>query len=138
MLTRYGTSARGARARRSYDRIMDDSTWPRPCHVPQHPRGHSDPPDPGQLRGQPGQGMPGTGTGAQLRKTSPGGRIFIAHGRNHARQRRPREQGAARCPAPALRPRPWPSRRVTYHTMLTPACSCRLGAVLRALVSALP
>jgi site-specific recombinase XerD len=27
MLTRYGASARGARARRSYDRIMDD-TWP--------------------------------------------------------------------------------------------------------------
>jgi integrase len=26
MLTRYGASARGARARRSYDRIMDDST----------------------------------------------------------------------------------------------------------------
>ncbi len=25
MLTRYGASARGARARRSYDRIMDDS-----------------------------------------------------------------------------------------------------------------
>jgi site-specific recombinase XerD len=30
MLTRYGASARGARARRSYDRIMDDSTSPRP------------------------------------------------------------------------------------------------------------
>ena len=30
MLTRYGASARGARARRSYDRIMDDSTPPRP------------------------------------------------------------------------------------------------------------
>ena len=28
MLTRYGASARGARARRSYDRIMDDSTSP--------------------------------------------------------------------------------------------------------------
>ena len=26
MLTRYGASDRGARARRSYDRIMDDST----------------------------------------------------------------------------------------------------------------
>jgi hypothetical protein len=26
MLTRYGASARGARARRSYDRIMDDTT----------------------------------------------------------------------------------------------------------------
>jgi hypothetical protein len=26
MLTRYGASARGARARRSYDRIMDNST----------------------------------------------------------------------------------------------------------------
>jgi integrase/recombinase XerD len=26
MLTRYGASARSARARRSYDRIMDDST----------------------------------------------------------------------------------------------------------------
>ena len=26
MLTRYGASARGARARRSYDRIMDDNT----------------------------------------------------------------------------------------------------------------
>ncbi len=26
MLTRHGASARGARARRSYDRIMDDST----------------------------------------------------------------------------------------------------------------
>jgi integrase/recombinase XerD len=26
MLTRYGASVRGARARRSYDRIMDDST----------------------------------------------------------------------------------------------------------------
>jgi len=26
MLTRYGASALGARARRSYDRIMDDST----------------------------------------------------------------------------------------------------------------
>ena len=26
MLARYGASARGARARRSYDRIMDDST----------------------------------------------------------------------------------------------------------------
>jgi hypothetical protein len=30
MLTRYGARARGARARRSYDRIMDDSTGPRP------------------------------------------------------------------------------------------------------------
>ena len=29
MLTRYGASARGARARRNYDRIMDDSTCPR-------------------------------------------------------------------------------------------------------------
>jgi hypothetical protein len=26
MLTRYGASARGARARRSYDRIMNDTT----------------------------------------------------------------------------------------------------------------
>jgi hypothetical protein len=26
MLTRYGASARGARARRSYDRIMDNTT----------------------------------------------------------------------------------------------------------------
>ena len=30
MLTRYGASARSARARRSYDRIMDDSTLPGP------------------------------------------------------------------------------------------------------------
>jgi hypothetical protein len=27
MLTRYGARARGARARRNYDRLMDDSTW---------------------------------------------------------------------------------------------------------------
>jgi len=27
MLTRYGASARASRARRAYDRIMDDSSW---------------------------------------------------------------------------------------------------------------
>ena len=37
----------------------------------------------------------GTDTGAPPRKTSPGGRTFITHGRNHARRRQPREQGAA-------------------------------------------
>lgn len=40
MLTRYGASARGARARRSYDRIMDDST--RSGRNPA--RGHGRPP----------------------------------------------------------------------------------------------
>ncbi len=39
------------------------------------------------------------------------------------RRGQPREQGTARCPAPTLRPRPWPSRRVSYRTMLNPACS---------------
>jgi len=35
MLRRYGASARSARARRSYDRIMED----RPCHEPSPPKG---------------------------------------------------------------------------------------------------
>jgi hypothetical protein len=39
------------------------------------------------LRGQRDQRMPGMGTGASPRKTSPGGRTFKAHGRNHARRR---------------------------------------------------
>jgi hypothetical protein len=29
MLRRYGASARSARARRSYDRVMGDTAWPR-------------------------------------------------------------------------------------------------------------
>jgi hypothetical protein len=33
--------------------------------------------------------MPGMDTGAPPRKTSPGGRTFTAHGRNHARRGRP-------------------------------------------------
>ena len=42
MLRRYGASARGARARRTYDRIMDDN----PSHngIPQLPREHNGPP----------------------------------------------------------------------------------------------
>ena len=40
MLTRYGASARGARARRSYDRIMDDSTGPGHGHHAGSPTTH--------------------------------------------------------------------------------------------------
>jgi site-specific recombinase XerD len=40
--------------------------------------------------------------------------------RARSRRRQPREQGAAQCPAPTLSPRPWPSRRVNYRTMLNP------------------
>jgi site-specific recombinase XerD len=38
MLTRYGASARSARARRSYDRIMNDTTQPRQEAAPHLPR----------------------------------------------------------------------------------------------------
>jgi hypothetical protein len=63
---------------------------------------------PGKLRGQRGQRMPGTDTGAPPRKTSPGGRTFIAHGRNHARRR--------------------PSDRDHCHHAGSPTTQCRIPA----------
>jgi hypothetical protein len=92
------------------------------------------PPDPGHdtsrtshlPRGQPARRTPGS-CGPQLRQARHGRgrtatqditrqRTLTAHGRNHARQRQPREQGAAGNPAPVPRPRPSP--RLNYHTEL--------------------
>jgi len=80
--------------------------------------------------GQPSRDTPGTDAGAPPPKTSPPPRTFIAHGRSYARQRQPREQGAAGCPAPV------PDRDHRHHPGSTtaqgsiPACSadppCRL------------
>jgi hypothetical protein len=94
------------------------SQRPRPPQLRPHHERHltpamARPPPPtragtaGKLRGQ---GMPGTGHGRPATQ-------------DLTRLRRPREQGAARCPAAALRPRPWPSRRVTYHNAESPAAA---------------
>ena len=120
MLTRYGASARDARARRSYDRIMDNTPDLRPRRRPPTP-----------ARARRAAGPRGAARATQGRHARHGRgrpatqditrqRTFIAQGRNYARRRQPREQGAARCPAPAPRPRPWPSRRINYHTVLNP------------------
>jgi integrase len=60
MLRRYGASARSARARRSYDRIMDDAPLPAPAkrRRSRHPRtgeipADLDAPAGGSVRGQP-------------------------------------------------------------------------------------
>jgi hypothetical protein len=70
-------------------------------------RGHSDPPDPGSCAGNAANACR-TDTGARPRKTSPGGRTFIAHGRNHARRR--------------------PSDRDHCHHAGSPTTQCRIPA----------
>jgi integrase/recombinase XerD len=90
MLTQYGASARGARARRSYDRIMDDTTRTPPRRGPRTSREHSGPPDLRELCGQRREGTSDMNTSAPPRRT----------------------------PGTSPRATPWPSRRVNYCTVL--------------------
>jgi hypothetical protein len=76
-----------------------------------------------ELRGQRGHGKPGMDAGRPRHARLQPAPHLHGRRRNPPGHRAAREQGAARCQAPALRPRPWPSRRVNYRTMLNPACS---------------
>jgi hypothetical protein len=107
MLTRYGASARGAR--RSYDRIMDDSTCPghdtsRTSHLP---RGQPVRRTQGAA-GQPSRDKPGLDAGAPPRTTSPRRAPSSRTAETMPGNGSPGEQGAVGYPAPAPRPRPRP------------------------------